>query len=80
MEALVTGPQARWEGGRSPVPMGLLTANGETRFPTESLSPAVTSEMVTSGWSPQELTAEVLLTDFQKEDWGHLKEASRKRE
>ena len=48
--------------------MGLLTANGEARFPTESLSPAVTSEMVTSGWSPQELTAEVLLTDFQKED------------
>ena len=48
--------------------MGLLTANGEARFPTESLSPAVTSEMVTSGWSPQELTAEAVLTDFQ-EDW-----------
>ena len=48
--------------------MGLLTANGEARFPTESLSPAVTSEMVTSGWSPQELTAEAVLTDFQKED------------
>ena len=68
-------------GGREePSPHGILTANGEARFPTESLSPAVPSEMVTSGWSPQELTAEVLLTDFQKEDWGHLKEASRKRE
>ena len=52
-------------GGREePGPHGTLTANGEARFPTESLSPAVTSEMVTSGWSPQELTAEVLLTDL----------------
>ena len=68
-------------GGREePSPHGILTANGEGRFTTESLSPAVPSEMVTSGWSPQELTAEAVLTDFQKEDWGHLKEGSGKRE
>ena len=57
-------------GGREePTPHRALTANGGARFPAQPLSPAATSETVTSGWSRQELTAEVVLTDFQKKDW-----------
>ena len=46
LEAPETDPQARWWGERSR-PHGALTANGGARFPTQPLSPAVTSEMVT---------------------------------
>ena len=47
MEAPEIDPQVRWGDGRSPLLHGALTANGGARFPTQPLSPAVTSETVT---------------------------------
>ena len=46
IEAPMIDPQARW-GREEPSLHEALTANGGARFPTQPLSPAVTSETVT---------------------------------